>query len=250
MEFGWLKIYSYGFFVALGILVAFVVGLFKARQKGVNEDDFYNLGFFILFPAIIGSRLAYVFSHWDYFSDNPMRIFYVWEGGLASFGGIFAAILGSLIYIRWKKLDFYDLADSVSYSLPLGFAIGRIGCFLNGCCYGVASNLPIAVTFKALGDNTSRLPTQLFESLYTLMIFLLLVFIDKRYESKGLIFFSSIGLYGFFRFLNEFLRVNPPVIAGLSGSQIGSALLVISALIYFVKNKGGIRRKTGNVQRS
>lgn len=227
-----------------------MVALKKAKQKDIKEDEFYNLAIFIILPAIFGSRLAYVFSNWEYFSDNPIKILYVWEGGLASFGGIFAGILGSLVYIKWKKLDFYNIADSVSYSLPLGFAIGRIGCFLNGCCYGIASNLPIAVTFPALGDNVRRLPTQLFESLYTILIFLFLVFIDKRYESKGLTFFLFIGLYGLFRFLNEFVRVNPQIFAGLTGSQIGSAILVISASMYLIKNRRLIKKKTRDAKRS
>jgi phosphatidylglycerol:prolipoprotein diacylglycerol transferase len=141
-----------------------------------------------------------------------------------------------------KKLNWFDVADSIALGLPLGFAIGRIGCFLNGCCYGIACKSPVSVVFPVLRDGLPRLPAQLFESAYSLVIFALLLVINRRYSNRGLLFFSFSLLYGFFRFLNEMIRVNPKIIFGLSGSELVSFMMVVASLVYFGFNYRKIRR--------
>jgi len=246
IDFGWFQLRSYGLFVSLGIIVAFLVALSAAKRRKINEDDMYNLGFFILIPAVIGARLAYVFSEWSYYAANPGEILAIWHGGLASYGGIFGGILGGIFYASYKKLDFLNLADAVALGLPVGFAIGRIGCFFNGCCYGIACNSPISFVFPAIGDDVPHLATQLIESAYSLLIFGFLLYLDKRAVQNGVLFFSFLGLYGFFRFLNEFLRLNPKVFLGFSGSQLSSLALILVSLAYFFGQKL-TKKKIGNV---
>lgn len=126
-----------------------------------------------------------------------------------------------------------SVADSVAFGLPIGIAIGRIGCFFNGCCYGVVTTSFIGVRFPSLGDGLRHLPTQLFESAYSILIFLVLLWFNKKVKEKGSIFFAFTGLYGLLRFFNEFLRVNPKVYFGLSGSQIFSLLFIVASAYYF-----------------
>lgn len=252
IDFGWFQLKSYGLFVALGIFTAFIVALSAARRRNISEDDMYSLAFFVLIPALIGARLAYVISEWSYYAASPGEIFAIWHGGLASYGGIFGGLLGGIFYAWHKKLDFLKLADAVALGLPIGFAIGRIGCFLNGCCYGIVCSSPVSFVFPAVGDKLPHLATQLIESAYSLLIFGFLLYLEKRAVQDGVIFFSFLGLYGFFRFLNEFLRLNPRIFFGLSGSQLSSLLLMLGSLFYFAsqkltkkKNKdAGKKRKT------
>jgi phosphatidylglycerol:prolipoprotein diacylglycerol transferase len=147
IDFGSFQIRTYGLFVALGILAAFFVALSAARKRGISDDDVFNLAFSILFPAIIGARIAYVISEWNYYASRPGEILAVWHGGLASFGGIFGGLLGGFIYVNFRKLSFLKVADAVALGLPLGFAIGRLGCFFNGCCYGIVMKSPISFGF-------------------------------------------------------------------------------------------------------
>lgn len=242
LDFGSVKIHSYGLFVGLGFLVAFFYSFREARKKGVNEDDFYNLGIVVLLSAIIGARIGYVLSALEYYLRNPVEVFYVWEGGLSSFGGIIGGIIAGSIFVKIKKMNWFDVADSIALGLPLGFAIGRIGCFLNGCCYGIACKTPVSVVFPVLNDGLPRLPTQLFESAYSLVIFVILIMINRRYSYKGLLFYLFLLLYGLFRFFNEMIRVNPKILFGLSGSQLVSLSMVVASLIFFGLNFKKISR--------
>lgn len=243
IDFGFLKIHSYGLFVATGILVAFLISLREAVKRGIDEDNFYTLGIIILFAAILGARVSYVISEIDYFSQNPLKVFYIWEGGLTSFGGIFGGVLAGTFYVFLKKMSWFEVADSIALGLPVGFAIGRLGCFFNGCCYGIACESPVSVVFPALNDGLPRLPTQLFESAYSLLIFGIIYWLNRRYTGKGLLFFSFSFLYGLFRFFNEMIRVNPKVFLGLSGSQVSSVLMMIAGAVYFSLSYRKIRRR-------
>lgn len=243
IDFGFFKIYSYGLFVSLGIIVAFLLALRRARNLGISEDDFYNLGFLLLLSGVFGARISYVLANLNFYRSRPLSAFYIWEGGLTSYGAIIGGLVAVVSFAKLKKIDFFNLADSIAQGLPAGFAIGRIGCFMNGCCYGIPAETPFSVVFPAIRDARPHLATQLFESAYSLLILLVLFYLDRNFEKKGLLFFSFLGLYGLFRFLNEFLRVNPKVLFGLSGSQVVSLTFIAVSLGFFVANAGKIKRK-------
>lgn len=249
IDFGFFKLHSYGLFVSLGILVAFFVSLKKAGEYGIDEDNFYTMGMFAILSGLAFSRISFVLANLDYYSTKPLRAFYIWEGGLTSFGAIFGGILAILAYARVKKIDFLLLADAIAYGAPLGFAIGRIGCLLNGCCYGIALDTPISIVFPSIGDGKPRIPTQLIESFYSLIIFLAVRRTDRVLRLRGANFFAFAGLYGLFRFLNEFLRVNPKIFLSLSGSQISSILLVISSVVFFTLNYRNLKKRSAHGKR-
>ncbi len=243
-EIGPLIIYSYGFMLMLAFLAAIYVAVREARMRAIKVDLVYDFAFWLLVGGLVGARLSYVFYNWPLFSFNPWEALAVWEGGLNFYGGLLGGLTAGLIFVYWKKLPLEDISDLAGLALPLGLAIGRIGCFLNGCCYGKPTRLPWGVTFPSVSFKVH--PTQLYESLYALLIF--------RYRiGRGNVFLTFLLSYTFFRFLNEFLRVNPPLIFSLTGSQLTSLVIFVFSAIFLAlrlkgrKNEGftfGEREKT------
>ena len=157
-------------------------------------------------------------TNWDAFAGNPLWIFMLQRGGMVFYGGLAGGALAVLAYVLWRKLPVPVIADTAAMAVPLGSAIGRIGCFLNGCCGGVATRLPFGVTFP--GTTSSVLPTQLIDSASNFLIFaVLLHFAVRRHPGPGVLWWGYLTLYGTSRFLIESLRVNPTYWLGLSQAQ-------------------------------
>ncbi len=210
-------VHAYGILIAIG----FLIGLWRAmrvahirNEQGdttITPDNLFDLGYGGLITGLIGARLLYVLLNWNYYIHHPIVIFETWQGGLSIMGAIAVGTLYILWYCRRKKLPFFKVADLVAPSFAIGYAIGRIGCFMNGCCYGVPSNLPWAVRFvknpNIPGDLTRpRQPTQLYATGMNLIIFWLLTRWEKRTRADGEIFFGYIALYCLYRFIDEIWR--------------------------------------------
>lgn len=242
IDFGAIKIYSYGLFLAVAFILALLVSRKIARERGIDPDFMYDLVFLSAISGVIGGRLSYVLYHWSDYASSPVSIFYLWEGGLTVFGGFALALIVDSVWVIYKKLPWLKVADLAGAAMPLGIAVARVGCFLNGCCYGVVTGSSIGVVFPVLKDSLTRHPTQIYELLYSLLIFSFIWIFRKRLTQEGDIFFSFLISYSFFRFLNEFIRVNPPFFFELTGSQWVSILAIITSLSYFLiwreKGKG------------
>lgn len=233
-------VYSYGFALAAAFLAAFFLARAEARRKGMETEVVYDLVLAAAVGGILGSRLIYVLANWPEFALNPLHALAIWEGGLVFYGGLVGGALTCWLVILRKKLSFFKVADMVAPSLAMGAAVGRVGCFLNGCCYGVITNLPWAVYL----NGEPRHPTQLYDMAYNLVIFGVLWNLRKRIAQEGLLFWLFLMMYSIGRFGVEFLRVNPRILAGLSGSQLTSfVLFVVSAGIVIVKYKPWLRKK-------
>ncbi len=230
-EVGPVIVYSYGFMLMVAFLLSIFVAIREAKARAIAVESVYDLAFFILIGGLIGARLAFVFYNWPLFALNPWEALAVWEGGLSFYGGLIGGLVAGLIFVYWKNLVLEDMFDIVGISLPLGISIGRVGCFLNGCCYGKPTHLPWGVFFPGVGYKAH--PTQLYELFYTFLIFLIVYFFRYRI-GRGNVFLVFLLLYSFFRFLNEFLRVNPPFILGLSGSQVVSILVFVFSVIFLI----------------
>jgi phosphatidylglycerol:prolipoprotein diacylglycerol transferase len=231
-KIGPLDIYSYGFMLALAFFACTLLALREARRRNFPQEGVYDLVLWAAIGGIIGARLIYVFYYWELYSLSPWRVFAIWEGGLVFYGGVIGGAIAVLFVIFFKNLSLKDTADIVGLVLPLGVSIGRIGCFLNGCCYGKPTNLPWAIVFPRLG-SIPRHPTQIYESLYALFIFAFLWVLRDRIP-RGLSLFFFLFFYSIFRFLNEFLRVNPPFLFGLTGSQVFSVVLFAVSATYIL----------------
>lgn len=241
IDFGFIKVYSYGFFLALAFLFGIFIAVRLASEKGIKKEEVYDLAIIVLLSGIFGARISYVLYNWELFAGNLVSAFYLWEGGLTIFGGLLGGIIAGSIWVYFKKYRWLEVADIFGFALPGAIVVGRLGCFFNGCCYGVPTECPVSVVFPALGDNIRRFPTQLFESFYALLIFVILWILKDKFLFPGDAFFSFIGLYGLFRFFNEFIRVNPPFLFNLSGSQWLSLLSIFVAIMYFIIQYGGKR---------
>jgi len=210
-KIGPLTLYTYGVLVASGFLLGLGLAVRQARKEGMPSEKIVDLGFYVLLAAIVGSRLFFIFMNADVYLKNPLGILKVWEGGLVFYGGLIVAIPTVLWYVRKNALGVWSTGDLFAPSIAIGHAIGRIGCFFSGCCYGKpAEGLPWAVTFtdpQSLAVTGIPLhPTQLYESAGEFFIFLILITLRKNKSFNGQLFFTYLLLYSFLRFIVEFYR--------------------------------------------
>jgi len=260
IELGSFTLYTYGLFVGLG----FVAALFFASKNALNYDlrpdcdkradhnrkdkntargetdnpgVISDLFFVLLVSAILGARLFYVGLDFPYFWKNPLEIVKIWNGGLVFYGGFISALVTGFFYIRKKHLNVWVTADIVAPAIALGHAVGRIGCFFAGCCYGKACSLPWAVTFTDPDSlaplNIGLHPTQLYSVASNLAIFFILLFLQKQKKFHGMVFWSYVLLYGLFRSIVEMFRGDPRgsfLFSWISFSQGIGMIMVVSAL--------------------
>ncbi len=244
LRFGWFTIYSYGFMLALSFLAGIYVASRRAKRFGMDPPQVLDLSVYIILSAVVGSRLLYVVFHLDEYR-NIVDMFAIWEGGATLYGGLILAVLVSYVYAVKQRLVFLRIADVISPSIALGIMLTRIGCFLSGCCYGQATALPWGVNYPAgcaAYHYSERLaqeqsvpvvalhPTQLYASLYGLIIFLVLIFLDRRIGKTGGPFGFFLVLYGISRFALDFFRFyeeNMRIFLGLTLNQILSVGLVL-----------------------
>lgn len=210
LEIGPLTLRTYGVLVALGFLAAIFVALRRASGHQIDRDTVLDLGFYVILSAIIGSRIFFVLQTPSYYLANPWKILKIWEGGLVFYGGLIGALAGSIIYLKIRKLSFLNMADLCAPSISLGQAIGRLGCFSAGCCYGLPWEGACSVAFRhpetLAPSGISLHPTQLYASGANFLIFLILLFIDRHRRFTGQTFFSYLILYPSARFILEFFR--------------------------------------------
>lgn len=237
---------------AYGIMlfISFLAGLFyvrlRAKTKNLNADFVTNLAFLVIFCAIIGARLFYVFYHWSEFSGNLLDIINpfgsggtIGIAGLNLYGGLVAAIGGGLIYIWIKKAPFWTTMDLFAPPLALGTFFTRIGCFLNGCCFGKTCSLPWGIHFPegsipySIFGNQAIHPTQIYMSLYGLIMFIVLILLEKRKHFAGMIFAVWLMMESAFRFMIEFVRYyEQAMIPNFFGTELTYNHIV--AVIFFI----------------
>ena len=245
LHFGRFTIYTYGFFVAVGVISGILFAKHEARRVGVDPDKIMDLCFYVIIAAIVGSRLFYVATTLDFFMKNPLDIFKIWNGGLVFYGGFLGALIAAVVLVKIYKLPLGKTADIAGLSIPLGHFFGRLGCFSAGCCYGRECHLPWAVTFHNPSSlaplNMPLQPTQLYSAGANLSIFLILFFLRKRRHIDGQLFWLYVMLYGILRSVIEVYRGDfrgAEVLGILSISQtigLGFALLAAIMLIYLYR---------------
>ncbi|MEZ5358376.1 MAG: prolipoprotein diacylglyceryl transferase [Candidatus Zixiibacteriota bacterium] len=218
IDIGPITIHSYGLMLAL----AFVAGVWFFKRRAAIEripiDSLFNVAYFLIIGGVVGARIAFVLLHWTDFQDNLFDAFNPFQSGqfgisgLNLYGGVLAAIGGACIYIFMKRLPLLAIFDLFAPTLGLGLAISRIGCFLNGCCFGTPTELPWGVTFPTgsipeyfYGSQPIH-PTQLYSSLYGLILFFLLWYILKKKTFDGQVLAVLFVLESLFRFIIEPLR--------------------------------------------
>ena len=240
IDLGRLKIYSYGFMLALSFLIGIVIAGRRARKRGIDPDIIYDLSIILVLGAVFGSRGLYILAHRDHFS-SIVDIVAIWQGGATYYGGLILAVAGAIVYLRIKKISFFRVADITAPSIAAGVFVTRWGCFLSGCCFGNPTSCPIGVVFPA-GSPAGHYhagvtihPTQIYSSLYGLVIFVLLILLDRKERFDGFLFAWLCILYGIARFIVDFFRFyeDSAVIAGgLTDNQVISIVLILFGAVY------------------
>ena len=223
---GPVTVHNYGLLIALGLLAALFLMHRRAAQDGFPpRDKVFDLVFVVVLGGFLGARLFYVLQEWTGYQNHPLEIFQIWKGGLVYYGGVVAAYLVFFFYVRFVGLPFLAASDFLIPYIPLVHAFGRVGCFLNGCCYGKPCDLPWAVQFPFLPNAVH--PTQIYEALMNFALFGLLVWFYPRRHFRGEVTSFYLILYSLGRFGIEFFRGDQPVAAfSLTLHQILSFLLM------------------------
>lgn len=245
---GSFTLHTYGVLVSLGFLVGVLLARRLARSAGLDGEQIFGLGIYIALVAILGAKLLMVITDWDYYLSHPREIFSLQslQSGGVFYGGFVAALIFAIAYCRVQQLSFWRVADTFAPGIALGHAIGRIGCFTAGCCWGRETHLPWAVVFTnpyshdlvGVPLGVPLHPTQLYESFALFAIFLLLLRVRSRAHFDGQVFAAYVMLYATARFCIEFLRGDPDrgfVLGGaLSTSQFLSIFLFAGAAIFWL----------------
>ncbi len=233
-------IYSYGVMIALAVTAAVLVARWHLKSRFIDTYAAYDIALAAILGGVVGARLFYVIGNWSEYASNPLQLLKFWDlQGLVFYGGLAGGTVAVLLVIRWKHLPLWTMADAVALALPLGQAIGRIGCFLNGDSFGKASGLPWAVTFpqetrNAMGIAAARVhPVQLYELLLDLGLFVFLLTYRHREHQEGTLLLLYLVGYGSIRFFLEFYRAHGSAIAGIT-FQIMSLLLVLLGGVLFI----------------
>lgn len=236
-------VYWYGVFMALAFLAGLCHWHWLSRKTGRHVNIGGDLAFWLMVSGIGGARIAYVIANFDYFRAVPGEILRVDQGGLIFYGGFIGAFLAFVAFARWRRLGFLDLADFTVTALPLGHALGRVGCFLNGCCQGSLAPAPSWLT-----GGLVRYPVQLYEAALNLVVYALLavLYVKSPRRGRGIVLATYLVTYPVARFGLEFLRGDARLRWGeLSVAQELSLLLItLGAGLWWYA-----RRKQDNVDR-
>jgi len=239
---GHFKLYTYGLFVALGFMSAVWVSQKLAKDRGIDPDIITDIFFVILLSALLGARFLYIFINFDSYASNLIDIFKIWNGGLVFFGGFIASVIATAVYLKIKKIHIWKIADILAPGVALGHALGRMGCFFAGCCYGRECHLPFAVKFtnpETLAPMGVYLhPTQIYSVFSNLFLFFILLVLLKIKKFNGMVFLSYIMLYSLFRSIIEFFRGDfrgDFIFPAVSMSQGIGLMVSITALILLIK---------------
>lgn len=197
-------IYWYGVMVAAGIFISSIIFQKISLREGYSEKDTSRLIFWTIFWSIIGARVLHIVVHMPYYYRHPFEIIKIRNGGLAVEGGILAGLSFVVIFCKINRFNPVKILDLLAVVVPVGQAIGRIGCFLNGCCYGEKTNCIIGVKFPHLSYKV--LPTELFYSVSYLFLFFFLFFLYKKKVKEGIIFSTYIIFFSLIRYIIDFFR--------------------------------------------
>ncbi len=259
-QFGNLTLYSYGLMQAIAFIASLIVIFHLSKRSKISKDVLFDLSVYIIIGGIIGARVWFVVENFNIYKEDLISILKIWEGGMVFYGGLLGGVISGLFYIKRNKLDLLKVGDIINTAFPLGIFFGRIGCFLNGCCYGKISyrfglrfpreNFPPPYQEqleKGIIKPTDCcslpvIPTQLVESFSMLFVFFILFYLyNKKRKFDGMIFYLFFIIYGLERFFVDFLREyskNALIFKIVSLSQVTSILIIIfSSIFLFITYK-------------
>ena len=263
-KIGSVEIKWYAICIMLGFALAILYCLRQGKKQGFKSDVFVDLAIIAMVFGLIGARLYYVAFRLDQYIKDPIKILYIWEGGLAIYGGVILVVLASFVYCRVKKQPFLKLADIAAPALLIGQAVGRWGNFFNQEAFGVNTDLPWGMTGNIIADNIrseaadikerfgiildsskSVHPTFLYESLWCLLgVFVLWLFYKKFKKFDGEVALMYCAWYGLERMFVEGLRTDSLILfANVRVSQLVAAVTFLAAVVLIIVFRVRKRRK-------
>lgn len=245
-QIGPLTLRTYGLFLALAFLVGVFLAVKRGEERGVKRKDIFDLSFTIMISSVVGSRMFYVLTHLGEYADHPLGVFSFWEGGLSMFGGIVAALAASWWFASKRHLSFGLLGDIVAPSIALGTSLTRIGCFMNGCCFGLPTEASCGIVFPSVSaagsifPGTPLGPIQLYSALGALLLFIVLLIVDRKRRRDGFLFGLLWVLYSAGRIVvDEFRYYEESSVFRIAGASvtynqaIASGLLIVGLFFVF-----------------
>lgn len=228
----------YFVFYILALIVGCLVFVYaNKRLKEYREDLFYCF-IYVLIGSMIGAKLLYIITILPILIENPSLLLEILSGGMVYYGGVIGGIIGGILYIRSYQMPFLKFFDNLAIALPLGHAIGRLGCFFAGCCYGAPTDSCLGVEYPVSNlvapNGIAIFPVQLFESILNVILFFVLVLIAKKMK-KGQIIGIYLVAYSTIRFILEFFRDDPRgSVLFFSTSQFISIILLAIGIIFII----------------
>ncbi len=256
------RVPAYGVMAVIGYLTGMYFINKEAIRNEIQPIMIQSLSMWVIVGMLVGARVWYVWENWFQFAPNPLTIFKLWEGGMVFYGGFIGGFAGGILFMKIAKLPLAKVMDIMAPGIAIAIGIGRIGCFLNGCCYGRVTDCRVGVSFPArwtppvywdhlqrglISDGAAHslpvIPTQLISVLNLLIIFGILWKIRKNKVFNGFLFTLFIGLYGLHRFIIDFFRQysgNALILKYLTLSQVLSTLMMVTSIVVILI---GLRRK-------
>jgi len=247
-HWGALHIRSYGVMLAAAFLVGTWLALREARRLAIDEDKLVNVILIVLVASVLGARALYVMEHVQEFRREWGSALALWQGGLTLYGGIVAGTVAGLVAARRFGLPMWTVADALTPSLALGTALGRVGCYLNGCCYGRPTHLPWGVTFPPDSfaglefGNAPVHPSQLYFAGAGLLLFLVTRALRGRLTVPGTLFWTFIVLFALVRIPLDMTRAYEPEATvmhlpafDITESQLSSLALALFGVLMILR---------------
>jgi len=210
VSLGGFHIYWYGIMYLIAFLLAWYVGNIYIKNNiiEISKDNFSDLMFYSFLGVLIGGRIGYsIFYNFSYTIENPITIFYLWNGGMSFHGGFIGVIISIIYFCKKNKIPFFEISDFIVRLVPIGLFTGRIGNFINGELWGKPTDLIWGVIFPKI-DNLSRHPTQIYEAILEgVVLFMILNFMLSRNIKTSIATSYFLIFYSLFRFFVEFFRI-------------------------------------------
>jgi len=228
----------YGLMYILGFVASYLLVRYqiKKKQLAIPVGTLNDLFLYLVLGLIIGARIGYcIIYNFSFYLAYPLKVFAIWEGGMSFHGGLIGAVIAGMIFFRKRGLSFWQFADLIAVTAPIGLGLGRLGNFLNAELYGRVTTVPWAMVFPSAG-NLPRHPSQLYEGLLEgVVLFIILWLLKDRVTRKGTLFCLFVLLYSIIRFFVEFFRQPDPQLgfffSCLTMGQIISILMGIGGMI-------------------
>ncbi|ELY0463262.1 prolipoprotein diacylglyceryl transferase [Listeria innocua] len=238
IQIGSISVKWYGVIIASAVVIALLLALSEANKRKMDKEIIVDLLIWAIPISIISARIYYVIFEWDFYKNNLGEIVKIWHGGIAIYGALIGAVLTAVIFSRIKKISFWKLADVVAPSLIIAQAIGRWGNFMNQEAHGAETtrsfleglHLPEFIINQMYIDGAYYQPTFLYESLWNVLGFIVLLIIRRTKIRSGELFLSYVIWYSFGRFFIEGMRTDSLMWGDFRVSQVLSLLLIVLSI--------------------